>query len=579
MDDDPTQIADALQRVRELTEAQLPLLSLPDRTLDPATLPRFSPNLRAALAQDEIQRLQAEIQRLSPWLQGPFYLGGELVIEGIWRNDGRWAALGEHVRDLSGKRVLDVGSNAGYDPFMFHMLGAHEVVACEPFEFMAQAHFLESIYRTGIHFEQIGWQQLDPEVHGRFDLIHCNGVLYHEPNPMGMLRQLRAMLRDDGELLLGSMMLEDPVLSEYARFVRHDYASDPTWWWVPGRLALRWMMDAAGLEAEVLPFRFGGPAGAFTVVNGYLRGRAGEPDEQLRESAQTRPSTARSSATDVDAAPRNRFPVGHYYSPMYDTRELASRRDRLWPPTPRETVGIDWKDRTQLELCQVFARQQKLDFIDDPGEDPTVYYASNDQYPPLDAWVLAGILEQRRPRRMIEVGSGFSTLVSARVDRERLDLRMKLTCIEPYPRDFLTAGVDGVSELRVEQVQDTPMELYSELSAGDVLFVDTAHTVKTGGDVTWIFAEVIPRLAPGVLVHIHDVFLPGDYPPDWVMEGWGWNENYLVRAFLSFNDQFDIVWGSQYMLHNHRDEVIAAFPGLAHDTPSGASLWIERRTR
>jgi SAM-dependent methyltransferase len=576
--DDTAQVAAALQRVRELTEAQLPLLSLPERTLDPATLPRFSPNLRATLPEDEAERLRAEIQRLSPWLQGPFYLGGELVIEGIWRNDGRWAALGEHVGDLSGKRVLDVGSNAGYDPFMFHMRGAHEVVACEPFEFMAQARFLESIYRTGIHFQQIGWQRLDPEVHGRFDLIHCNGVLYHEPNPMGMLQRLRAMLSDSGELLLGSMMLEDPVLSEYARFVRHDYAGDPTWWWVPGRLALRWMMDAAGLEAEVLPFRFGGPAGAFAVVNGYLRGRAGKPDEQLEESAPTKPSKAGSNTADADVAPRNRFPIGHYYSPMYDTRELASRRDRLWPPTPRETVGIDWQDSAQLDLCQVFGRQQKLDFIDDPGEDPTVYYASNDQYPPLDAWVLAGILEERRPQRMIEVGSGFSTLVSARVNRERLDLSMKLTCIEPYPRDFLTAGVDGVGELRVEPVQDTPMELYYELAAGDVLFIDTAHTVKTGGDVTWIFAEVIPRLAPGVLIHIHDVFLPGDYPQDWVMEGWGWNENYLVRAFLSFNDQFDIVWGSQYMLHNHRDEVIAAFPGLPADTPSGASLWIQRRT-
>ena len=106
--------------------------------------------------------------------------------------------------------MLDVGSNAGYDPFMFHVLGASDVLACEPFAFIAQAHLLESVYDTGVRFEQIGWQQLDPEVHGKFELVHCNGVLYHEPDPIGMLQRLRMMLTDDGELLLGSMMLADP---------------------------------------------------------------------------------------------------------------------------------------------------------------------------------------------------------------------------------------------------------------------------------------------------------------------------------------------------------------------------------
>jgi tRNA (mo5U34)-methyltransferase len=283
--EDNEQIAEALRRVREVADAQLPLLNLPERKLDPATLHRFSPNLAATLSGSESERLRAEIERLSPWLQGPFYLGGDVVIDGVWRNDGRWAELGGQIGDVAGKRVLDIGSNAGYDPFMFHSLGASEVMACEPFEFMAQAQFLESVYHTGVHLEQIGWQRLDPELHGRFDLVHCNGVLYHEPNPMGMLQRLRMMVADDGVLLLGSMMLEDPTQAEYARFVRHEYAADPTWWWVPGRLALRWMMDAVGFDTEPLPFTFTGPAGEFGVINGYVRGRPSEPDPQLRSNA------------------------------------------------------------------------------------------------------------------------------------------------------------------------------------------------------------------------------------------------------------------------------------------------------
>jgi SAM-dependent methyltransferase len=285
-------IAEALSRIRELSDAQRPLLNLPERRLDSHLLQRFSPDLLETISESEKERLQAEIDRLSPWLQGPFYLGGELVIEGTWRNDERWAHLTPFVGDVGGKRVLDVGSNAGYDPFMFRVLGAKEVVACEPFAFIAQARFLESIYRSGTRFEQIGWQRLDPEVHGTFDLIHCNGVLYHEPNPLGMLLRLRAMLAPGGELLLGSMMLPDAEVSEYVRFVRNEYAGDPTWWWVPGRLALRWMMDACGLDAELLPMRFAGPNGSFEVVNGYLRARAIDPDEQLKESDVTRDGTA-----------------------------------------------------------------------------------------------------------------------------------------------------------------------------------------------------------------------------------------------------------------------------------------------
>jgi 2-polyprenyl-3-methyl-5-hydroxy-6-metoxy-1,4-benzoquinol methylase/predicted O-methyltransferase YrrM len=572
---DEQAVRDALRRVRELTAKQLPTLNLPDRTINPDALPRFSKTLRDEVADEMREGWLARAQELEPWLQGPFHLGGGVVIEGLWRNDERWAVLDAHVPDLEGKRVVDIGSNAGYDPFMFHLRGAADVLACEPFEFIAQAHFLESIYETGVRFEQIGWQQLDPAVHGTFDVIHCNGVLYHEPDPLGMLARFRAMLADDGLLLLGTMMLASSELSEYARFVPGDYAGDPTWWWVPGRLATRWMMEATGFLAEPIDeLLFEGPAGAFGVVNGYLRGRPGTPDSQLGVGEALEHVKA-----SEDAGMPIKFPLGHYYSPLYDARELAAQRERIWTYPPRETPGLDWRDAEQVRLCRnVFASQQRLVLEDEPTDDPSVYYAINDQYPPLDAWVLEGLLRHLAPKRMIEIGSGFSTLISASVNRDHLDGSMHLTCIEPYPREFLIAGVPGVSELRVEKVQDTPLDVFAELGDGDALFVDTSHTVKTGGDVTWIFQEIVPRLAPGVFVHVHDIFLPGDYPEPWVMEGWGWNEMYLVRAFLTFNDQFEIVWGAQYMLQRHPDDVLAAFPEQSrHAHRGGGSLWLRRR--
>src|SRR5579863_6079761 len=275
-----------------------------------------------------------------------------------------------------------------------------------------------------------------------------------------------------------------------------------------------------------------------------------------------------------------RFQVGEYYSPMYDTSELAKQRHRLWPAVPRETIGIDWRGKEQQAFCrEVFARHAHFDFPGTATEDPTEYFVATGQYPPLDAWVLEGMVRNYRPHHMIEVGCGFSTLISARVNREHLGSGMELTCIEPYPRPFLLEGISGVTGIRVEKVQDTPLNVFDSLTRDDILFIDTSHTVKTGGDVTWILHEIIPRLAPGVIVHIHDIFLPGEYPESWVLEGWGWNEAYLVRSFLTFNDAFEIIWGTQYMLVNHLEDVLAAFPDFQRYLAlGGASLWLRRRT-
>lgn len=196
----------------------------------------------------------------------------------------------------------------------------------------------------------------------------------------------------------------------------------------------------------------------------------------------------------VSDDPVVRFDVGEYYSPMYDTRELAAERQRLWPPVARETIGVDWRDARQLEICRdVFAKQAHFDFPEQAGDDPTEYFVANGQYPPLDAWVLEGLIRYLKPRRMIEVGCGFSTLVSARVNREHFDSQIDLTYIEPYPRSFLLDGIPGVSGLLVKKIQDAPLLLFEELEKDDILFIDTSHTVKTGGDVTWIFHEILPR--------------------------------------------------------------------------------------
>lgn len=299
----------ALDEAEAIAARQVAALGVEHRPFRVEDLQRFSPDLPAELPPERAEELRAQAAALEPWLQGPFALGGDVVIEGRWRNDYRWDAIREHVGDVRGKRVVDIGSNAGYDPFTFHALGAAEVLACEPFEFVEQLRFLETVYRTGIRIEAIGWQELDPAVHGTFDLVHCNGVLYHEPNPLGMVARLAEMVAPGGRLLLGTMVLDRPDLAEYARFIRDEYAADPTWWWVPGRVAMRQMLEAAGLDARPLADTFfPGPAGSFPVLNGYFEGTPATPDVVLgrpqdsRESplAHRRPPAPARPATSTD---------------------------------------------------------------------------------------------------------------------------------------------------------------------------------------------------------------------------------------------------------------------------------------
>jgi predicted O-methyltransferase YrrM len=274
-----------------------------------------------------------------------------------------------------------------------------------------------------------------------------------------------------------------------------------------------------------------------------------------------------------------RWPLDHYYSPIPDSRVLAREpaRSRVWPPTPRGTPGIDWREEEQIALLHQLGNLSEMKLAETATGDPREYYSSNEMFASLDGWVLQGMLRHFRPRRMIEVGSGFSSLLTARVNREYLDGLLDFTCIEPEPADFLKAGIDGISRLIISRVEELSVDPFLELGDGDILFIDTSHVAKTGGDVVFLYQEVLPRLAPGVIVQIHDIFLPADYPPAWVLSGRAWNEQYLVHAFLTFNSAFHVLLGVAWLSINHGDLFASVFPGAAEDYHSGGgSLWIQR---
>jgi hypothetical protein len=275
------------------------------------------------------------------------------------------------------------------------------------------------------------------------------------------------------------------------------------------------------------------------------------------------------------------WPLGHFYSPVPDTVALGREPDhsRVWPGGSPELPGIDWNEDAQARLVRErLAAQEPLRFAAQATGDPTEYHESNEMFSALDAWALQAMLRHLEPDRLIEVGCGWSSLVTARVNRELRRGAIDVTCIEPHVPDFLAGGVEGLTRVLPARVQDVPVERFLELRAGDVLFIDSSHVVKTGSDARFLYHEVLPRLRAGVVVHVHDIFLPAEYPEEWVLSGRGWNEQYILQSFLAFNSAFEVLLAVAWFARTHPDALEpAGFSAERLRTVGGGSFWMRRR--
>lgn len=273
------------------------------------------------------------------------------------------------------------------------------------------------------------------------------------------------------------------------------------------------------------------------------------------------------------------FPDGHFYSPIVDTDELLTRP--LWPSDP-VVLGVDFNDESHASILEgVFSRYiSEYDYAEHkPAEDADLFqfYTRNSQFSWLDSRLLFVLLREWRPRQIIEVGSGYSSLLMADVNLRFLGGNCKITCVEPFPREFLTRGLPGLTEVLKLKVQDVPLERFQALGPGDILFIDSSHVSKTGSDVNYLFLEVLPRLRPGVRIHVHDIFLPFDYPRDWVIDmNRSWNEQYLLRALLMYSTAFRVLFGCNYAFYRWPKAVQRALALPKGHAFAGGSFWIER---
>jgi hypothetical protein len=265
-----------------------------------------------------------------------------------------------------------------------------------------------------------------------------------------------------------------------------------------------------------------------------------------------------------------------YYSPIPDLDAIPAT---VWSE-PAEMPGVAWDLDAQLAWLRDELAPWLAEF--DPPPDPPGteegYHYRNPYFNALDADVLYAVVRSLRPPRVLEVGSGFSTLVVERAAaRNRADgAPLRHQVFDPYPSPVLDPVRDEL-ELTASPAEAIPVQAFAELAAGELLFIDTTHAVRPGGDVTHLLLDALPRLAAGVVVHVHDFFRPFEYPRV-LMETYGvyWQEHHLVQALLCQSDAFEILCANHALARLRSTAIHELIPGLEPEM-APSSLWLRRR--
>ena len=272
------------------------------------------------------------------------------------------------------------------------------------------------------------------------------------------------------------------------------------------------------------------------------------------------------------------FAPGHFHSPLPSLVDINEYRE-IADQKPSTIPGVDLGFDRQLEMLR-----RLTPFIDDQpfgfeGETDLRYHFRNGWFGGTDPIILRALLRTFEPRRIVEVGSGWST--AAMLDTYDGRAMPELTCVEPNP-DRLFGLLREGDRVRLKvferRLQDVPIEVFERLDAGDVLFIDSTHVAKLGSDVNYVFFEILPRLAIGVLVHFHDVMYPFEYEVPCVEQGYGWNETYVLRAFLQYNETFEILLWNDMLLKLGEGQIREEFPVLVENRCPGpeGSIWLRR---
>lgn len=259
----------------------------------------------------------------------------------------------------------------------------------------------------------------------------------------------------------------------------------------------------------------------------------------------------------------------HYYSSVPTSSDI----ERAHAGVHEMPNGIRWHGEAQRHLLQDLMPHRGEFRALVASKSAAPYVPFNGGYDLCDGETMYAMALARQPARIVEVGCGWSTLcIAAAVRRLRADGHpCEFVAVDPYPHPVLDPLPDGVTRLLAEDVRDAVPDIFDSLRAGDILSIDTTHVVKVGGEVNYLHLEILPRVAAGVAVHVHDIFLPRPYPRRWAEEnGYFWGEQYVLQALLTDSARYDIILAANWLFHE------GAYGSAAAAEPSG--FWFETQT-
>ncbi len=263
------------------------------------------------------------------------------------------------------------------------------------------------------------------------------------------------------------------------------------------------------------------------------------------------------------------FPViNHYYEPQFDFREIDHSffEERIMP-------GINWNIQCQLEILKQFIFSAELENIPIKKTDGIQFYFSNENFESGDAEYWYQLIRLKKPKKIFEVGCGYSTLMAINALRKNKEknagYKCEHICIEPFEMPWL----EKITELTVirKKVENLEISFFSKLGEGDILFIDSSHIIKPEGDVLYEYLQLLPSLKKGVIVHLHDIFSPRNYLDTWLRDDVKfWNEQYLLEAFLTHNTSWKIIGSLNYLHHSHYKELNKVCPFLTPEREPGS---------
>lgn len=270
------------------------------------------------------------------------------------------------------------------------------------------------------------------------------------------------------------------------------------------------------------------------------------------------------------------FPPGHYYSAHVDMTAIGDDATSYPHDGVEHWRHIDLREAEQLAFFSRAVRECPLLPYTPEKNSNFRYHSVNWFFPTADAFTLQAMMRIHRPKRIIEVGSGFSSAVMLDT-REHFPMDVELTFIEPYAerlRSILTPQDHRSVTIIEKGVQEVDRKIYDQLQAGDILFIDSSHVAKVGSDVSFLYLQILQSLKPGVLVHVHDVFYPYSYPMEWLRQGWNWNESLFLRAFLIGNDSFQVLAFNSFAWMKFPEILREAMPNISGGY--GGSIWLRK---